>query len=77
MKYTVIVEKGRESGYVAFCPVLRGCVAQGRTEKAALANLQKAMEDYIECLIEDGIQVPTEIRTKAIRLNVRVHEQAA
>lgn len=77
MKYTVIVEKGRESGYVAFCPILKGCVAQGRTEKAAIANLQKTMEDYIECLLEDGIQVPTEIGTKTVRLDVRAHEQAA
>jgi hypothetical protein len=26
MKYTVIIEKGRESGYVAYAPALKGCV---------------------------------------------------
>lgn len=61
MKYTVIIEKGRESGYVAFCPVLRGCVAQGRTKRITLSNLKKAANDYIECLVEDGIPVPQEI----------------
>lgn len=77
MKYTVIVERGRESGYVAFCPMLRGCVAEGRTEKMAVANLQRAMEDYIECLVEDGIPVPTEIGVKMVHVGVKAYEQAA
>jgi len=36
MKYTIILEKGRESGYVVTCPTLRGCVAQGKTKQEAL-----------------------------------------
>ena len=31
MRYTVIIESGRESGYVALCPALPGCISQGRT----------------------------------------------
>jgi len=58
MKYTIIIEKGRESGYVAMCPVLRGCVSQGKTRRDALKNLKEAMTGYIECLVEDGIAVP-------------------
>ncbi|MFA4873800.1 MAG: type II toxin-antitoxin system HicB family antitoxin [bacterium] len=77
MKYTVIVEKGRESGYVAFCPMLKGCVAQGRTEKSALSHLQRAMEDYIECLVEDGLPVPVEVGVKIIKVGIKAHEQAA
>jgi len=41
MRYTAILEKGRESGYVAICPTLRGCVAQGRTKQEALKNLKE------------------------------------
>ena len=70
MKYTVIVEKGRESGYVAFCPVLRGCVAQGRTKRIVLSNLKKAAKDYIECLIEDGIPVPREIGKQTLEVAI-------
>ena len=55
MKYTIILEKGRESGYVATCPTLRGCVAQGKTKQETLKNIREAISDYIECLIEDGI----------------------
>ena len=38
MKYTVIIEKGRESGYVAHVPTLRGCASQGETKDEALAE---------------------------------------
>lgn len=70
MKYTVIIEKGRESGFVAFCPTLKGCVAQGRTKKDALKNLRLAIKDYIECLIEDGLSVPQEVGKEMVELEV-------
>lgn len=35
MKYTVIVEEGHESGYVAHVPALGGCVSQGETREEA------------------------------------------
>lgn len=70
MKYTIIVEKGRESGYVAFCPVLKGCVSQGKTKRETLTNLKEAIKDYIECLIEDGIPVPTEAGKEILEIGV-------
>lgn len=73
MKYTVILEKGRESGYVVFCPTLRGCVAQGRTKQEALKNLKEAISDYIECLIEDSIPVPQEVGKKILEMEVTAH----
>ena len=57
MKYTVIIERGRESGYVAHAPALKGCVSQGETKEEALHNLKEAMGAYIEALLEDGLQV--------------------
>ncbi len=60
MKYTVILEKGRESGYVAYCPALKGCVSQGETKEKTLTNIKEAMEAYIEALTEDGLPLPTE-----------------
>ena len=65
MKYTIIIEKGRESGYVAYAPVLKGCVSQGKTKAEALRNIKEAMEAYIETLLEDGIPVPREVAINA------------
>ena len=61
MKYTVILEKGQESGFVAQVPVLRGCVSQGVTREQTIVNITEAIEEYIEALLEDDLPVPTEI----------------
>jgi predicted RNase H-like HicB family nuclease len=72
MKYTIIIEKGRESGYVAYAPALKGCASQGKTKVEALKNIKEAMEAYIEALIEDGITLPTEVGKDTVELEVAV-----
>ena len=72
MKYTIIIEKGRESGYVAYAPALKGCVSQGKTKDEAQKNLREAMEAYIEALVEDGISPPTEVGRDTIELEVAI-----
>ncbi len=73
MRYTIILEKGQESGYVATCPTLRGCVAQGKTKPEVLKNIRGAIIDYIECLIEDGIPIPQEIGKRILDVEVSAH----
>jgi len=70
MKYTVIIEKGRESGYVALVPSLKGCVSQGETREEALVNVKEAIEAYIEALVEDGLPVPTEVGREAVEVEI-------
>jgi len=70
MKYTVIIEQGHESGYVAYAPALRGCVSQGETREEALRNIKEAMEVYVEALVEDGLPVPTEVGKDTVELEV-------
>ena len=70
MKYTVIIERGRESGYVAYAPALKGCVSQGKTKEESLRNIKEAMEVYVEALLEDGLPVPTEVGKDSVELEV-------
>ena len=70
MKYTVIIEQGRESGYVAYVPALKGCVSQGETREEALRNIKEAMEAYVEALLEDGLTVPIEVGKDTVELEV-------
>lgn len=70
MKYTVIMEKGRESGYVVYCPALKGCVSQGETKEETLKNIREAIEVYIEALLEDGLPVPTEVGKETVEVEV-------
>jgi predicted RNase H-like HicB family nuclease len=48
MKYTVILEREADGGYVATVPVLPGCVSQGDTRDDVLGNIREAIELYIE-----------------------------
>ena len=48
MKLKIVLEKGLDGYIVAYCPALKGCVTQGRTEKEALKNLKEAIELYLE-----------------------------
>lgn len=70
MQYTVIIEKGRESGYVAICPALPGCVSQGSTKRETLKNMKEAIEVYIEALLEDGLPVPVEHGREIVGIEV-------
>jgi predicted RNase H-like HicB family nuclease len=58
MKYTVILERQADGGYVVSVPVLPGCVSQGDTREEALANIHEAIDLYVEdCLLAgDPIQ---------------------
>lgn len=70
MKYTIVLEYGRESGYVVKCPALPGCISQGPTKKEALRNIREAIEVYVAALLDDGLPVPREAGKELIELDV-------
>ncbi len=60
MRYTVVLEREEDGGYVAIVPALPGCVSQGDNRDLALAKIREAIELYIEDCREAGDPVPTE-----------------
>jgi predicted RNase H-like HicB family nuclease len=60
MRYTVILERDPDGGYVATVPALPGCVSQGDTRDQALANIKEAAALYVEDCRDAGDPVPTE-----------------
>ena len=52
-------EDGRKA-YHASCPALKGCHTWGHTYEEALANIQEAVELYIEDLREAGDPIPVD-----------------
>lgn len=56
-----VVEPGEDGYFIGYCPVLRGCVAQGRTREQAQANLKKAIASYLSVL-EDIAEEQTAAR---------------
>ena len=61
MRYTVVLEQEPDGGYVASVPALAGCVSQGDSRAAALANIREAIELYVEDCRDAGDPVPTEV----------------
>lgn len=53
MKLKIILEKGLDGYITAYCPSLKGCVSQGKTEGEAIANIKEAIELYLEPDHED------------------------
>jgi predicted RNase H-like HicB family nuclease len=68
MRYTVILEKEPDGGYVAMVPVLPGCVSQGDSREEALRNIQEAAELYIEDCTAGGDPVPQEADREYVEL---------
>jgi predicted RNase H-like HicB family nuclease len=56
----VIIYPGEDSGWVAECPSLPGCISQGKTREEAIKNVKEAIEGYVSALEEDGLPVPEE-----------------
>jgi len=50
MRYRVLIEQDEDKVFVAECPVLPGCISQGKTRKQALENIQDAIRGYLESL---------------------------
>ena len=47
-----VVLRHSEEGYSVSCPGLPGCWSQGATEEEALANIQIAIQEYVEAAEE-------------------------
>lgn len=56
----VITRTEEDDGYMADIPSLNSCMAFGDTVEEAMANLQEALEAYIEVMIEDGVEIPND-----------------
>lgn len=70
MRYTVVLEKEADGGYVAIVPALPGCVSQGNTREEALTNIREAAELYIEDCVAAGDPVPTEAEKEYVELTM-------
>ena len=56
----VVLYLGEDGYWVVECPSLPGCISQGETKDAAIANIKEAICVYVETLEEDGLPVPEE-----------------
>jgi len=53
----VVIEKD-ETGFIAYCPVLKGLVAEGETEKEVKKNFSESFISYINSALKHGDPLP-------------------
>lgn len=60
MNIKILIHKAEEGGFWAEAPSLPGCVSQGETKDEVLANIQEAIELWLETDIETDLPQETE-----------------
>ena len=70
MRYTVVMQREADGGFVARVPAMPGCVSQGDNHEEALVNIREAAELYIEDCLAVGDPVPIEVETDEIELKI-------
>jgi antitoxin HicB len=68
MKLRVLVQQDEDGKYVATCPSLPGCISEGDTREAALANIQDAIEGYLKSLRKHSEAIPPPITEEVIEV---------
>ena len=53
MKYTIVLEKQKESGYTGQCLEVPGAISQGETEEETLSNVKEALELILDVMKEE------------------------
>ncbi|HUT97889.1 MAG TPA: type II toxin-antitoxin system HicB family antitoxin [bacterium] len=66
MKLQITIYQDETGVYVVECPVIPGCVSQGKTEAEALENIREAIAACLEVRREEGLPLTVETRTVEI-----------
>jgi predicted RNase H-like HicB family nuclease len=59
-KLPVVLRPGEDGWVVAECPLIPGCISQGKTREEALANVQEAILLCLETRDQEGWKLPAE-----------------
>jgi predicted RNase H-like HicB family nuclease len=68
MRYAIVIERAGHT-YRAYCPDVSGCAVTGRTLEDAVSEIQIALDDHLNRLIEIGEPLP--VLHDATKVNVR------
>jgi predicted RNase H-like HicB family nuclease len=58
MELPIILLPGEDGFVVAECPVIPGCISQGKTRQEALENIREAIELCLENSLNEGWPLP-------------------
>lgn len=55
MRLRVVLEPSDEGGFTIYVPALPGCISEGDSAQEAMANIQEAIELYLEPVEDDWL----------------------
>ncbi|MGH7916042.1 MAG: type II toxin-antitoxin system HicB family antitoxin [Candidatus Binataceae bacterium] len=58
MELPIILLPGEDGYLIAECPVIPGCISQGKTRDEALRNIREAIELCLENRLSEGWPLP-------------------
>ncbi|HEV2393425.1 MAG TPA: type II toxin-antitoxin system HicB family antitoxin [Verrucomicrobiae bacterium] len=53
-----MIEPDEDGIFVAECPVLPGCISQGKTRDEAVVNIRDAIQGYLHSLAKHNEAIP-------------------
>jgi predicted RNase H-like HicB family nuclease len=60
VNFTVTIDRDETGTWVAECPVIPGCVSQGRTKSEAIRNVREAIAQCLAVRAERGLPLTLE-----------------
>ncbi|MGB8684097.1 MAG: type II toxin-antitoxin system HicB family antitoxin [Candidatus Binatus sp.] len=69
MDLPVILNAGQDGYIVAECPVIPGCISQGRTRREALRNVREAIELCLESRAEEGWELASHYDVARVKID--------
>jgi predicted RNase H-like HicB family nuclease len=70
MRLPVVLTPGEDGWLVASCPLIPGCISQGRNREEALVNIQEAIALCIESSTEEGWRIADGFEVTEVSLSV-------
>ena len=76
LNYSILIEPDKRTGtndacYSIFCPIL--CLADsGETIEEAMANMKNMIKFHLECLNQEGEELPSENAENKIFSNIKI-----
>ena len=59
LKLAEVSHLGEDEGFAARIPGFRGLVATGQTKREALADLETALQDWVDLALKRGLGLPS------------------
>ena len=67
---TIIMVKDEKENFLALCPALQGCYADGDTLEEAISTIKDVIRMHIEDRLESGETIPIEVYSSQLKIAV-------